>query len=529
MGGSGEHGGTGSAGGAPETPARRGIRWWPATAVLGLGAAALAVVWLDPSRSHQQRNLTALATVIFVVPLVLAWWGLLSRAPIRARAAGVGGFAGLVAVFFALFRVSGVSGDLRPIFSWRWRATTSAPAAAASAGASRASAPFVRADYPQFLGPQRDGHVRGIELATGWATNGPVELWRRPVGAAWSGFVVSGGFAVTMEQDGEEEVVSAWRLESGERAWSARTPGRHHTTIGGEGPRSTPLIAGGRVYALGATGTLSCLGLSDGKVAWRVSLTELAKCGVPEWGFASAPLWLDGKVVVLAGGEKAAWAFDGESGKVAWSAGTGGANYGSAHVVEWAGGRVLTFFAGRAWVALDPADGSERWRHPFGAGMPLVAAPVLVASNRVVLSAGYGVGAEAVEWTGQGVRTAWSSKKLKAKFANPVGLDGIVCGLDDGILAAVDAATGAGLWKEGRWGHGQGVVVGRHYLLVAETGDLVLLEPTRSGPGELGRRKVLEGKTWNPVALAGDLLLVRNDREAACLRLPLVGPSSQKP
>jgi len=167
MRGSGEHGGTGNEGGLPGTPARRDIRWWPATAVLGLGAAALAVVWLDPSRSHQQRNLTALTTVIFVAPLLLAWWGLLSRAPARARAAGVGGFAGLLAVFFSLFRVSGVSGDLRPIFSWRWQPGTSAPVVAASTGASRAFAPVVRADYPQFLGPQRDGRVCGIELATG--------------------------------------------------------------------------------------------------------------------------------------------------------------------------------------------------------------------------------------------------------------------------------------------------------------------------------------------------------------------------
>jgi len=182
MRGTGEDGGTGNEGGASGVGS--GLRWWLATVVLGLGAAAVAVVWMDPSRSHQQRNLTALTTVLFVVPLLLAWWGLLSRAPARARAAGVGGFAGLLAVFFSLFRVSGVSGDLRPIFSWRWRATTSGAAVAASGGASRASAPVVRADYPQFLGPQRDGRLRGIELATGWATNGPVELWRRPVGAA---------------------------------------------------------------------------------------------------------------------------------------------------------------------------------------------------------------------------------------------------------------------------------------------------------------------------------------------------------
>jgi outer membrane protein assembly factor BamB len=283
------------------------MRWWPAAVVLFLGAAAMGVVWLDPSRSHQQRNLTALATAVFVVPLLLAWWGLLSRAPVRARVAGLGGFVGLAALFFSLFRVSGVSGDLKPIFSWRWHGVppTQQSASPASQPGAAAAASVVRADFPQFLGPERDGHIRGVELATDWEHRPPVELWRRPVGAGWSGFVVSGDRAVTLEQDGGEEVVSAWNVNTGERAWSSRSPGRYATTIAGEGPRSTPLIVGGRVYALGATGTLSCLAMADGRLLWRASLTELARCGVPEWGFASSPAWVDGKVVVLAGGDAA--------------------------------------------------------------------------------------------------------------------------------------------------------------------------------------------------------------------------------
>jgi len=120
------------------------------------------------------------------------------------------------------------------------------------------------------------------------------------------------------------------------------------------------------------------------------------------------------------------------------------------------------------------------------------------------------------------MRSLWVSKRLKAKFANPVAFSGIVCGLDDGILAAIDGETGAGLWKEGRWGHGQGLRVGEHYLLMAESGELVLLLPDRQGPGELGRMRVFDAKTWNPIALAGDRLLVRNDREAVCLKLGIL-------
>ena len=95
-------------------------------------------------------------------------------------------------------------------------------------------------------------------------------------------------------------------------------------------------------------------------------------------------------------------------------------------------------------------------------------------------------------------------------------------GLDDGILACVNLADGAQRWKEGRYGHGQGLLVGDDYLLMSESGELVLLRLTPESPNELARFRVFNSKTWNPIALSGDLLLVRNDQEAVCLRLKCV-------
>lgn len=119
------------------------------------------------------------------------------------------------------------------------------------------------------------------------------------------------------------------------------------------------------------------------------------------------------------------------------------------------------------------------------------------------------------------VESLWQSNRMKAKFSHLFTRDGCVFGLDDGIFACVDLKDGSRHWREGRYGHGQGLVVGEHYLLMAENGELVLLHPTREAPKELTRLRVFHSKTWNPIALAGDLLLVRNDREAACLRLPV--------
>ena len=510
----------------------RPIRWWIAIVLLAIGAGTVLLVSLDPSRSHQQRNLTLLATVVTVVPLLLIWWGLLSDAPRSWRRAGVGGFVGLAAVLAGLFRITGVSGDLLPIFEFRWKA---GPTAAANPSPSTAPEPTPtrpattaapRADYPQYLGPDRNAVIRNLRLATDWSTNGPVELWRRPVGSAWSGFVIAGDLAYTQEQANEDERVTAYDLTTGKPVWDHRSPGRYATTIAGEGPRATPTVSGNRLFALGALGTLSCLDRTTGKALWSQSLTNLAQCSVPEWGFTSSPLCVGDLVIVQAAGRTSVWAFHAADGKVAWAAGSHGSSYGSVTLMTLAGRPQLVAYGSRSVVGLDPATGQELWHQPFGTGMPLVANPVLLATNRIAVSAGYNVGTTVLEFDTPTAapRIAWSSRRLKCKFGNPVQVGDMLVGLDDGILAGVALDDGRSFWKEGRYGHGQGLLVGDVFLLMSEQGQVLLLKPTHAGPGELARRAVFDAKTWNPIALAGDLLLVRNDREAACLRLPLAGP-----
>jgi outer membrane protein assembly factor BamB len=149
-----------------------------------------------------------------------------------------------------------------------------------------------------------------------------------------------------------------------------------------------------------------------------------------------------------------------------------------------------------------------------------------VSSNRVLFSSGYGVGSELLEM-GQradgriAVERVWKSLRMKAKFAHVCIRDGCVFGLDDGVFACVDLVDGSQKWRQGRYGHGQGLLAGDLYLLMSESGELVLLRPTPLAPNELARFRVFNSKTWNPIALSGDLLLVRNDREAVCLRLSL--------
>jgi outer membrane protein assembly factor BamB len=140
------------------------------------------------------------------------------------------------------------------------------------------------------------------------------------------------------------------------------------------------------------------------------------------------------------------------------------------------------------------------------------------------VSAGYGVGSRLFELRRDGgqisAKVVWESLRLKSKFAPMVLHDGVVFGLDDGVLVALDPATGERLWKRGRYGHGQMILVDDLLLILGEKGELFLVEANREEHRELAQLTVLEGKSWNPPALKGNLLLVRNNREAACYELP---------
>jgi outer membrane protein assembly factor BamB len=233
------------------------------------------------------------------------------------------------------------------------------------------------------------------------------------------------------------------------------------------------------------------------------------------------------ELVIVHGGEKASrslFAFRVTDGQLAWSGGNDDASYASPSFATLADAPQILAFNDGSVSGHSPTTGEALWQRRWGNGNVVCASPVIVSSNRVLFSSGYGVGAELLEIkrTDSGKFSAdlvWKSIRMKAKFAHVFARDGFLYGLDDGIFACVDLADGAQRWKEGRYGHGQGLLVGDLYLLLAESGELVLLRPTPEAPNEVARLRVFDAKTWNPPALAGDLLLVRNDREAACLRL----------
>jgi len=502
--------------------------------ILVVAGAALLWVSLGYDHQRQDQNIARAIIVLVTSALLLLWCLFWSRFRWKIRLSCLAGVIGLVGLFAALFRLHGVSGDLVPVLQFRWEhAVTAVPPVAPTSGAAAAAVGIgaLTNAYPQFLGPQRDGTVPPPRLEADWQTHPPRKLWSHPVGLAWSGFAVVERFAITQEQRGDEECVIAYDLVSGAPVWSHADAAHFRSTLAGEGPRATPTITGRRVFTLGSTGILNCLDLESGKVIWTKQVAQDNHAEVNEWGMSCSPLIRDGLVVVSVGGhdQRSLVAYREATGTFAWGGGTDGAGYSSPIATTLAGVPQILIFNSYGVCSHRPADGFILWKYHWPGGHPHVSTPIVLPPDRLLISSGYGIGSEVVQVQKQtdgslSAQRVWKSNRLKAKFTNLVFRDGYIYGLDDGIMVCLDAATGQLQWKEGRYGHGQEILVDDLLLVTAESGEIILLEPSPRAPHEVARFTALEGKTWNPPALAGSYLVVRNDKQAACYQLPLRRP-----
>src|SRR5262249_42252999 len=221
-------------------------------------------------------------------------------------------------------------------------------------------------------GPNRDGNLRGVRIATDWDAAPPTLVWRRRIGPAWSSVVVVGERLFTQEQLGGGEAVVCLDAASGRTLWSHRDEARHEDVQGGAGPRATPTFADGRIFALGATGILNCLDAATGDRKWFRDIAADAGTKVPMWGFSSSPLVVGNRVVVFAGGdsEKTLLAYRTDSGKPAWSAPAGKVSYSSPQLAPLGDGTQLLFVSDRGLSSFDPSSGAVLWEHPIPPGNP---------------------------------------------------------------------------------------------------------------------------------------------------------------
>ena len=402
-------------------------------------------------------------------------------------------------------------------------------------------------DFPKFLGPNGNSQITTTRINTDWKAHPPKELWRSEIGAGWSAFAAVNGFAVTLEQRGEFELVTCREVDTGTICWTHSIDTRHETALGFVGPRSTPTIVDGIVYAMGAAGHLRCLNGTDGSERWVRDL--YADYGIsPDdgggviWGRSNSPLIVDDKVVMPVGGPQGGKAvslvaLNRETGETLWEAGSHTPSYATPVVAELLGVRQIISINQDFVTGHDIDSGDELWEHPWpgsSGGNANVSQPHVVGDDQLFLSKGYGTGAQLLQFDRSGddwiSETLWETNRvMKTKFSNVAIKDGLVYGLDQGVLCCADLETGDRVWRKGKYSYGQILLVGDVIMVISESGELILVKASGEGHEELARFQAIEGQTWNNVCLYGNRLLVRNSEEAACFELKLDSEPKPEP
>jgi outer membrane protein assembly factor BamB len=380
--------------------------------------------------------------------------------------------------------------------------------------------------WKEYRGPGRAGIYAETEIRTDWPSGKLPLLWKRPVGGGYASVVVADETIFTIEQRRKKEVVAAYDLDSGREKWIHSWDADFREVLGGNGPRATPVWHDGLLYALGATGELRCLDARSGKRIWSRNILSENQAENLEWGMAASPLVVDDKVIVLPGGPdgKSVVAYNRLTGNPIWKALDDRQAYTAPQLAMIAGRRQMLVVSAKRVMGLAVEDGSLLWERPWVTYQGISAAqPIVIGDNRVFISAGYGHGASLIEISSNGetfeARTVWSNTRMKNKFSSSVLYEGYIYGLDEAILACMDAATGELKWKGGRYGYGQLLLAGGHLILSSESGEVALVKASPDKYEELARFQAIEGKTWNVPAIADGRLIVRNTTEMACFRI----------
>lgn len=374
-------------------------------------------------------------------------------------------------------------------------------------------------DWPQFLGPRRDGSYKG-PLAASWPNDGPKQTWQVNVGNGFAGPTVVGDKVFLFHRPGDEERLECLETGTGKSLWSHGYPATYTDDFGFDpGPRSAPTVSGGKVFTYGPDGMISAVDASTGKLLWNVDAQKKFNSPKGFFGRACAPLAYGDVVLVNIGGEGAGIvAFDVSSGKLRWKTGDNEASYSSPIVAAFNGQTNALFLTRRELLGLEPLTGAVRFEYPFTPRInaSVSAATPLVNGDSVFISASYGAGATALRIENNKPVKIWASDTvLSSHYATPVHREGLLFGFDGRqeqrpSLTCVDWKTGKSLWRKEHFGAGSIVIANDRLLILLETGELILAEASPDAYKEIARAQILGAQTRAYPAIADGFLYARS-------------------
>jgi outer membrane protein assembly factor BamB len=394
-------------------------------------------------------------------------------------------------------------------------------------------------DWPQILGPGRNGIYTGPPIAPSFPRSGPPLLWRRDVGAGFAGPAVVGGTLVLFHRVNHRETVEAMDAATGKTTWTFDYATSYRDDFGfDEGPRAVPVIAGGRVFTHGADGWLHGLDFATGKKLWSVDTRRVFDAPKGYFGVATSPLVDGDRVMVNVGGKTGLGApkpgegggivaFDAATGKTLWTSTSDEASYSAPVMADIAGQRTAVFFTRTGLVAVDPANGAVRYQYRWRARMAAsvnAAAPIVV-KDQIFLSASYGTGAVLLQVANNAVKPIWSGdESMSNHYSTSVYKDGYLYGFEGRQefgqnLRCVELATGKVMWTVDGFGAGTLLIAGDSLVIMRESGELALAPVSPKAFRFNARAQLVPGVVRAYPALADGRYFVRNERQLSAYDL----------
>lgn len=382
-------------------------------------------------------------------------------------------------------------------------------------------------DWPQWRGPNRNGAVAESGIARRWSTDGPVELWRKSIGDGYAGIAISNGRVYTSYADADDEILVSLDAESGEELWRYRLNERFNEQFG-NGPRSTPVVDGDRIYAMGSYGWLHAINLADGSKIWSLNIHSTfgnENAGYDR-GYSCSPL-IEGDMIIVNGGrdpEATIVALDKHSGETIWTYLNGGNSFSSQMAWDILGKRQIVSSIGYGMVGLDATNGKELWKYRWETSYNLnIAAPVFLPPNYLIISSGYDKGAAMVslqntdnEWR---VQEVWQNRLFRNHFNSSVNLNGYVYGFDEKNLKCINAKTGEEQWASRDYGKGSLLLADDVLVVLSDKGKLALVDAQPDKYNELASSQVLSGKCWTMPSFSQGKVYLRNHKSLVALDL----------
>ena len=388
---------------------------------------------------------------------------------------------------------------------------------------------LIAQDWPQILGPNRNGIYTGPEIVPSFPRTGPPPLWSRDVGAGFAGPAVAGDRLILFHRVNNRETVEAMDALTGKTAWTFAYATSYRDDFGfDEGPRAVPVIAGGRVFTHGADGWLHGLDFASGKMLWSVDTRRVFDAPKGYFGVASSPVVDANRVLVNVGGKTGGIvAFDAATGKTLWTATSDEPSYSAPIVADINRQHTAVFFTRTGLVALDPSNGKVLYQHRWRARMAasVNAATPIVLNDQIFLSSSYGTGAVLLKVANNTATPVWSGdESMSNHYSTSVLKDGYLYGFDGRqefgqTLRCVELATGKVMWNVDGFGAGSLLIAGDTLVITRESGELALAPASPKAFRFSARAQLLKGVVRAYPALANGRYYVRNERQLAAFDL----------